>query len=185
VNIPLTPKQQEQCEIFTSLLLEWNRTHNLTGATTPKEIEALIFDSLYPLEFLKGSYRHVLDIGSGAGFPAIPLAIMLPEVQFTLVEPLKKRIAFLNFVAIKAGLKNLTLIPERIEAVPTQSFDLITSKAVAKADLLYELANRFMDTQSEMLLYKGRQTDQETHSLHHIRVIDEAHSRYLIIHKEP
>lgn len=74
---------------FSAILLEWNTIHNLSGATTEKEVEAQVYDSVYPLSFLE-PFSDVLDIGSGAGFPAIPLACARPDSAFTLVEPTKK-----------------------------------------------------------------------------------------------
>jgi 16S rRNA (guanine527-N7)-methyltransferase len=165
---------------FCDLLLEWNTIHNLSGATTEKEVEALIYDSVYPLRFL-GSFGEVLDIGSGAGFPAIPLACARPECAFTLVEPTKKRVAFLNYVAIKLRLKNVTIHDKRIEAMPPHTYSLITSKAVMSADRLFALTKGMMDENSRMLLYKGRKTEEETTTIPNLQIVDADHSRYLLI----
>ena len=165
---------------FSDLLLEWNLTHNLSGATTEKEVMAQVFDSVYPLSFLD-CFESVMDIGSGAGFPAIPLAAARPNTHFTLVEPTKKRIAFLNFVAIKLKLKNITLEDKRIEQMAPRHYDLITSKAVMSASRLYELSRGMMDESSVMVLYKGRNTDDETAGIPSVETVDAAHSRYLLI----
>ena len=171
---------QDKMKTFSDLLLEWNRTHNLSGATTEKEVMAQVFDSVYPLSFLD-CFESVMDIGSGAGFPAIPLAAARPSAHFTLVEPTKKRIAFLNFVAIKLKLKNITLEDKRIEQMPGRHYDLITSKAVMSASRLYELSRSMMDESSVMVLYKGRNTDDETAGIPSVETVDAAHSRYLLI----
>lgn len=167
---------------FSDILLEWNTIHNLSGATTDKEVEAQVYDSVYPLSFLE-SFSDVLDIGSGAGFPAIPLACARPGSAFTLVEPTKKRVAFLNYVVIKLGLKNVTIHDKRIEEMPEHIYSLITSKAVMSADRLFSLTKEMMDDNSRMLLYKGRNTEEETTTLPHLQIIDAEHSRYLLINK--
>jgi len=177
---PLPEDFGAKMKIFSDLLLEWNRTHNLSGATTENEVMAQVFDSVYPLDFL-ACFESVLDIGSGAGFPAIPLAAARPHAHFVLVEPTKKRIAFLNFVAIKLGLKNITLEDKRIEQMPSRHYDLITSKAVMSASRLYTLSQSMMADETVMVLYKGRNTDDETAGIPSVETIDAEHSRYLLI----
>ncbi|MBH0275885.1 class I SAM-dependent methyltransferase, partial [Helicobacter pylori] len=81
---------------YARILLEWNQTHNLSGAKRLSELEPQITDALKPLEFIK-DFKSCLDIGSGAGLPAIPLALEKPEAKFILLEPRIKRAAFLNY----------------------------------------------------------------------------------------
>jgi len=167
---------------FSAILLEWNTIHNLSGATTDKEVMAQAYDSIYPLTFLE-SFSDMLDIGSGAGFPAIPLACARPDIPMTLVEPTKKRVAFLNYVVIKLGLKNVKIHDKRIEEMPPHTYSLITSKAVMSADRLFALTKGMMDENSVMLLYKGRNTEDETTTIPRLKIVDAEHSRYLVIQK--
>jgi 16S rRNA (guanine527-N7)-methyltransferase len=182
LDLPLPQNAQENFTIYCELLLKWNKTHNLSGATTSQKVYEFLYDSLYPMTLVPKPTK-VLDVGSGAGFPAIALAILYPDVTFELVEPLQKRIAFLNFVKIKAKLTNITLHTCRLEAMPTSTYDLITSKAVMGANLLYKISTPFMDENSKILMYKGRNTNDETEGLQNLKVFDTTHSRYLLIGK--
>lgn len=170
-------------EQFASILLEWNRVHNLSGATSVEAVMEQVYDSLYPLSFLE-PFDSVLDVGSGAGFPAIPLAAARPQSAFTLVEPTKKRVAFLNWVKIKLGLKNVTIIDKRIEELDPAVYSLITSKAVMSADRLFTLVSPMMDASSTLLLYKGRRTEEETRTITNMQIVDAEHSRYLLVKKD-
>jgi len=91
-------------ENFSSLLHEWNQIHNLTGAKTIDAIYVNIIDSLYPLTFIQKP-KTLLDVGTGAGFPGIVLAMALPECEVVLAEPLKKRVSFLKYAAIDLATK--------------------------------------------------------------------------------
>lgn len=182
LGLDLSAEFYERVTKFSDILLEWNRVHNLSGATTENEVTAQVYDSIYPLTFLK-EFSDALDIGSGAGFPAIPLACARPDTPFTLVEPTKKRVAFLNYVVIKLGLKNVTIHDKRIEEMDAHTYALITSKAVMSADRLFALTKEMMDGQSVMLLYKGRNTEDETTTIPNLKIVDAEHSRYLVIQK--
>lgn len=140
---------------FASLLLKWNQTHNLSGAKTLSEIEGLIEDSLYPLEFI-APFSHAIDIGSGAGFPAIPLALMCPQSHFSLTEPRLKRASFLKMLCIELELKNVSVYSSLIQNAPIpHKADLITSKAVASTPILLGLGKPFLAKEGAYLFYKG------------------------------
>lgn len=140
---------------YASLLLQWNQTHNLTGAKNLDEIEKHIQDCLYPLEFIS-PFSYAIDIGSGAGFPAIPLAISLPHCHFSLTEPRIKRASFLKMLCIELELKNVSVYPSLIQKCHfPQKADLITSKAVASTPMLLELAKPFVANNVSYLFYKG------------------------------
>lgn len=140
---------------YASLLLKWNQTHNLSGAKTMQEIKAHIQDCLYPLEFID-PFSHAIDIGSGAGFPAIPLAILCPQSQFSLTEPRLKRASFLKMLCIELELENVNVYPSLIQNAPIkQKADLITSKAVASTPALLELAKPLIAPNGAYLFYKG------------------------------
>ncbi len=112
---------------FTNLLLEWNKIHNLTGAKNERDIEDNIKDSIYPFKYIDMP-NSVLDIGSGAGFPALVLAIEYPKTLFTLCEPRNKRASFLKFVSLELDLDNISVVRKRVENFKSNPFELITSR---------------------------------------------------------
>lgn len=183
LSIEKSEEFYEKIDLFALLLLEWNKVHNLTGSITKDGVMAQVYDSVYPMSFINSWGERVLDIGSGAGFPAIPLAIAMPGVKFTLVEPSKKRVSFLNYLKIKLRLSNVEIIDKRIEECDKMIYNTITSKAVMGADMLLSLAGGMMDKESVMLLYKGRDTDSETEGIKNVKTVDAPHSRYLLIKK--
>ncbi len=153
----ITIKKLEQ---FAILLHEWNAIHNLTGAKTIQAIYENILDSLYPLSFIEKP-KSLLDVGTGAGFPGLVLAIALPETEVVLAEPLKKRIAFLKYAAMDLGLENVQVEGKRVEVVVHAPFELITSRAVTNTRLLLELTQQVSDAESAYLFYKGERVFDE------------------------
>ena len=144
----------KEFEIFCDELLVWSKTHNITGYKTKADIMQNIADSIAPLGFI-GDFQTALDIGSGCGFPAIPLAISLPQCEFILVEPQIKRASFLNIIAINLNLNNIRILKNRIEEISTlPKIDLITSRALAKPSKIIALGARFLDENGHFLLYK-------------------------------
>jgi 16S rRNA (guanine527-N7)-methyltransferase len=147
-------------EAFAHLLHEWNQVHNLTGAKTVAAIYDNIVDSLYPLSFIQRP-RTLLDVGTGAGFPGLVLAIALPETEVVLAEPLKKRVSFLKYAAIDLGLRNVTVEARRVETVAHEPFALISSRAVTNTKLLLDLTANVSDGDTEYLFYKGSRVFDE------------------------
>ena len=141
-------------EIFTTKLDEWNRVHNLTGAKTIYAIYENILDSLYPLSFIDIP-KNLLDVGTGAGFPGLVLAIALPDTEVTLSEPLKKRVAFLKYMRVDLELDNLTVEAKKVEKINSQPFEMITSRAVTNTKLLLSLTENISDNKTQYLFYKG------------------------------
>ena len=153
-------------ENFASLLNEWNQIHNLTGAKTIDAIYVNIVDSLYPLTFIEKP-KTLLDVGTGAGFPGLVLAIALPETEVVLAEPLKKRVSFLKYTAIDLELKNVTVEAKRVEKVEHDAFDLITSRAVTNTKLLLDLTKDISDSKTDYLFYKGSRVFDEVADVQH------------------
>ena len=147
-------------ENFASLLHEWNQIHNLTGAKSVDAIYVNIVDSLYPLTFIKKP-KTLLDVGTGAGFPGLALAIALPLCEVVLAEPLKKRVSFLKYAAIDLELPNVKVEAKRVEKVEHEPFELITSRAVTNTKLLLDLTEKIADEKSEYLFYKGSRVFDE------------------------
>jgi len=170
-------------ERFTSLLLEWNRIHNLTGAKTKEAIYDNIVDALYPLEFID-TPASLLDVGTGAGFPGLILAIALPHTAVTLCEPLKKRVAFLKYAAASLELNNVTVAPVRVEKLRHNPFDLITSRAVTDTALLLRLTKHLSNAHTRYLFYKGSRVFEELEALEEklsYDIIQKSQRNYLYI----
>ncbi len=153
-------------ESFATLLHEWNQVHNLTGARDIESLHAHIIDALYPLTFIEVPKR-LLDVGTGAGFPGLVLAIALPQVAVTLAEPLKKRVSFLKYATIDLGLDNVTVEAKRVEQVEAPPFGLITSRAVTNTKLLLDLTRHLSDPKSAYLFYKGSRVFDEIDAVGH------------------
>jgi 16S rRNA (guanine527-N7)-methyltransferase len=167
---------------YTNLLLKYNKVHRLSGSKNEQEVEKNIEDSLYPMNFIDfEKIKKVVDIGTGAGFPGMILAIAFPEVHFTLVEPLMKRTAFLHLVKSTYGLQNVDIIRGRIEDIEAFEADLITSRAVAKTDFLLGLAEGFIGENTEILFYKGENVYDEIHDDMDYEIIKRGKRNYLWI----
>jgi len=173
-------------ECFASLLNEWNQIHNLTGAKTVDAIYVNIVDSLYPLTFIEKP-KTLLDVGTGAGFPGLLLAIALPDTEIVLAEPLKKRVSFLKYAAIDLELENVKVEAKRVEKVEHEAFDLITSRAVTNTKLLLDLTKDISDSRTEYLFYKGSRVFDEIEDVQHqltYDIVQKNQRNYLYIKKE-
>ena len=153
-------------ENFASLLHEWNQIHNLTGAKSIDAIYVNIVDSLFPLTFIT-TPKTLLDVGTGAGFPGLVLAIAYPETKVILAEPLKKRVSFLKYAAIDLVLANVKVEAKRVEFVEHAAFELITSRAVTNTKLLLDLTKEISDSKTEYLFYKGSRVFDEIEDVQH------------------
>ncbi len=181
-GLPLDRKVVEKLDAFAEHLMAWNRVHNLTGAKTREAVDAQILDSIWPLTFLP-SVASLLDIGTGAGFPGLVLAIAMPKTACTLCEPLQKRAAFLRFVARELELKNVTVEAKRADALPVRPYDLITSRAVTETATLIEWCRPFIAPKSQLLFYKGEHVTEEIKGLQRcdIEIIERDKRNYLWI----
>jgi 16S rRNA (guanine527-N7)-methyltransferase len=146
------PKIQQ----YAQLLLEWNASINLTGARTPEQVEALIADAGVLVEASWTGITRVIDIGSGGGLPAIPLAVAMPQVQFTLLEANTRKCAFLEHVAAKLNLTNVAVAAGRAEELGhrpalREQFDRAISRAAARPEVLLELALPFVRTGGDLV----------------------------------
>jgi 16S rRNA (guanine527-N7)-methyltransferase len=174
-SISLPENFMSQIQKYKEHLFKWNKIHNLTGARDEKTVDEFIFDSLYPVSFLP-PLKSLLDIGSGAGFPGMILALALPDTEVTLVEPLTKRASFLQFIKADLGLSNVHIVKKRVEEMEDASFELITSRAVTETKMLLELSKKLRNSDSKLLFYKGERVFDE---------VEEAQSmQYKIIERE-
>lgn len=141
---------------YADLLLEWNRTVNLTGARTLPEIEAQIADADVLLKVDWEAVQTVIDIGSGGGLPAIPLALALPAVRFSLLEANARKCAFLEHAAGTLELANVRVLAGRAEELARrpelrEQFDRAISRAAARPAVLLELALPFVKPGGELI----------------------------------
>ena len=140
---------------FLSLLVKWNRAYNLTAVRQPEQMVARhLLDSLVIGPFLQGP--RILDVGTGAGLPGIPLALAYPDYQFTLLDSNGKKIRFVTQVVAELGLANVDVIQSRIEAFqPAGRFDTITARAYASIAELVTQTSRLLADKGQFLIMKG------------------------------
>lgn len=165
-QINLFEKEQNQFYQYMQLLLEWNTKINLTAITEPKEVLTKHFiDSISIVPYIEENAK-VLDIGTGAGFPGIPLKIVLPQNHLTLLDSLNKRINFLNEVITSLKLEGIEAIHGRAEefcrtAERRESYDIVTSRAVAKLNVLLEYMLPFVKIGGKCICMKSLEIDEE------------------------
>ncbi len=148
-------------KIYTSMLLNYTKIHNITALKNEAQVVKNIKDSIYPFGLVDLHVNSVADIGSGAGFPGIHLALMYKDIEFTLYEPIKKKSAFLHLVRAKLGLSNVQVSSKRAEEELEKKYDLITSRAVTKIDALLAICKNLTHEKSRFLLYKGSSVKDE------------------------
>ncbi len=164
LGLTVSEAQIDQLLLFVQLLQKWNKAYNLTAIAEPQEIISKhILDSLSVLEHLRGEY--ILDIGSGAGLPGIPLAIMCPEKIFTLLDSNAKKTRFIQQVSIELGLKNAQVVQQRVEQYsPNQTIDTLVSRAYASSSKLLAACERMLenlDEEGRIIFMLGKQKQLE------------------------
>ena len=166
-NFTLTDRQIEQLDLFYELLVEKNKVMNLTAITEFDEVIVKHFaDSLSICTVLPDSVKNVCDLGTGAGFPGIPMAIAYPNLQFTLIDSLNKRIKFLQEVVDALGLTNVTLVHARAEEAGRnklyrEKFDLVVSRAVANIATLSEYCLPLVNVGGYFISFKSGDVKEE------------------------
>ena len=166
IGIELTEEQLEKFYLYMNILLEWNEKINLTAITNEKEIILKHFvDSLTINKYIEDS-KSLIDVGTGAGFPGIPIKILRQDLKITLLDSLNKRINFLNEVIEKLDLKNIECIHGRAEEFGKnknyrEKYDFATSRAVANMSTLSEYLIPFVKVGGKVLAMKGDKAEEE------------------------
>ena len=167
-GIPLTAEQIGQFSVYNEMLLDWNTRMNLTALTAPEDVAVKhIIDSLtaYDAALFDGAWT-LIDVGTGAGLPGIPLAVYAPHLTVTLLDSLNKRVRFLTEVTAAMGLQNVRCIHARAEeaartAEHRAAYDIVVSRAVARLPVLLEYTLPFVRVGGTLLALKGRAYAEE------------------------
>ncbi len=165
-GLELTTSDEQKTKLLTLLeqLVKWNKSYNLTAIKDPMEGLTLhLLDSVAITPFIQ--QQRILDVGTGAGFPGLPLAIMLPEVQFTLLDSNSKKIRFIRQQIHLLGLDNVQVIHSRVEQPREERFDGIISRAFASIQDMIQLTEHLLEQQGRWLLMKGQYSSQEVSNL--------------------
>lgn len=159
----LSKEQIIKFEKHANLLLEWNEKFNLTAITKIDEIEEKHFvDSLYLDKYVELDNLRLLDVGSGAGFPGIPLAIAHPKLHVTLLESNGKKVSFLKEVIKQLELSNVDIIQGRAEELgKRESFDIVTARAVKELNILLEISYYLVKVGGSFVAYKSSSVSDE------------------------
>lgn len=173
---------EKDYEVFIDLILKYNKVHNITGAKDKAAVIENIEDSIYPIKFLPiEDIKTAIDIGTGAGFPGLILAMELPNIHFTLFEPIAKKSSFLHLIKTTLGLKNVTISTKRVEQSKAFEVDLISSRAVTNTDMLIKLCKEYISSKTMLLFYKGERVDEEVTNLKNYKIHKKDKRNYLII----
>ncbi|AFC34048.1 RsmG [Paenibacillus mucilaginosus 3016] len=187
-GIALNEHQLSQFEIYYKELVDWNERMNLTGITERDQVYLKHFFDSLSLAFYVPVDDHaaLADIGSGAGFPSIPLIIAFPHLQVTIVDSLNKRIQFLNHLTMALGLSNVTCVHGRAEdvargAAHRDSYDLVTARAVARLAVLNEFCLPFTSVDGLFVAMKGQDIGDELKEAG--RSLQELHAKVVETHR--
>ena len=168
---PLDDKQQNKLIKYVELLNKWNKIYNLTAVRKPEQmVTRHLLDSLSICPYLRGN--HILDVGTGAGLPGIPLAIVFPERQFTLLDSNNKKTRFVVQAAAELELSNVDVVQSRVEEFEAEEqFDTIITRAYASIEGMLKQTTHLLGAGGVFLAMKG---------INPIAEIDELSSEYLI-----
>ena len=159
LKLSLSDDKIEQLLDFIKLIEKWNKAYNLTAIRNREDMVRLhVLDSLAIVSFIEG--KRVIDIGTGAGLPGIPLAIYLPEIEFTLLDSNAKKTRFVQQAILELKLKNVSVCHNRVEQYhPEKSFDTVITRAFAGLSDIVELTAHLLNKDGVLLAMKGQIPD--------------------------
>ena len=165
-NIELDESKAQALKKYKELLVEWNEKMNLTAITEDYEVIIKHFVDCLECTHLITNEKKIIDVGTGAGFPGMPLAIYYPQIEFTLLDGLNKRLIFLEEVVNKLGLKNVKIVHARAEEAARneeyfESFDAVVSRAVANLPVLLEYTSPYVKVNGKCIVMKGDNAKEE------------------------
>ncbi|PGV49701.1 16S rRNA (guanine(527)-N(7))-methyltransferase RsmG [Bacillus sp. AFS037270] len=170
-GISLSEKQLDQFEAYFTTLVEWNEKMNLTAITEKSDVYLKHFYDSITASFYFDFSRpfHLCDVGAGAGFPSIPLKIVYPHIEVTIVDSLNKRISFLNHLADVLNLENIHFVHDRAETFGVnpayrETFDVVTARAVARMSVLSEFCLALAKVGGHFLAMKALHAKDELDS---------------------
>ncbi len=155
LSLDLSDHVQHQLVDFLHLLVKWNRAYNLTAVRQPEQmVTRHLLDSLVIGPYLQGP--RILDVGTGAGLPGIPLALAYPNCQFTLLDSSGKKIRFVTQAVAELGLVNVDVVQSRVEAYqPASRFDTVTARAYSSIEELVKQTAHLLADGGQYLIMKG------------------------------
>ena len=161
LNIVVNEQQVEKLLAFISLIEKWNKAYNLTAIKTRLEMVRLhLLDSLTVTPYLEG--QNIIDIGTGAGLPGIPLAICLPKVSFTLLDSNAKKTRFVQQAVLELKLTNVQIVHSRVEDYQSvQGFTTVLTRAFAELPDIVESTRHLLANNGRLLAMKGQCTEAE------------------------
>ncbi len=161
MQLELSPAQTSRLMDYLSLLQKWNRTYNLTAIRDPaKMVSHHLLDSLSIVNLVKAG--RLLDVGTGAGLPGIPLAIARPDIRITMLDSNNKKTAFVQQVVSELALTNAMVVNERVESwKQDEKFDAIVSRAFSSLRDFAEKTGHLLAEEGELLAMRGLQPDEE------------------------
>ncbi|EAT6622278.1 16S rRNA (guanine(527)-N(7))-methyltransferase RsmG, partial [Salmonella enterica] len=164
-GISLTDHQKTLLVAYVDMLHKWNKAYNLTSVRDPAEMVVRhILDSIVVAPYLQG--QLFIDVGTGPGLPGIPLAIVLPDAHFTLLDSLGKRVRFLRQVQHELRLENITPVQSRVEAYPSEPpFDGVISRAFASLNDMVSWCHHLPGEKGRFYALKGQLPEDEIASL--------------------
>lgn len=165
LGLAVSAATQERLLAFVVLLAKWNRVYNLTAVRDPDEmVTRHLLDSLVVMPYVQGP--RVLDVGTGPGLPGLPLALVLPDVHFSLLDSNAKKTRFLTQAISELALTNVEVIRERVEIYrPPESFDTVVSRAFSSLSAFYEAAAPLCRKGGRLLAMKGAYPEEELQEL--------------------
>lgn len=172
---PLDDKQQSKLLKYVALLDKWNKTYNLTAVRNPSQmVTRHLLDSLSICPYLRG--KRILDVGTGAGLPGIPLAIVFPDKQFTLLDSNNKKTRFVTQAISELELYNVDVVQSRVENFqPPELFDTITTRAYSAIGDMVDQASHLLTTAGVFLAMKGANPVTEIDRLSSKYTVEKSH----------